>query len=531
MYLKNWVKSTKLGVRSLFMGYEYDYGESVMIPQKSADTSSILLGMRVAATNFKDCCVMSKINVQNRTIFCHDNIDILEGINSDSIDLIYLDPPFNKNRKFSAPMDSLAEGQAFSDIFREKDAKDEYVKEIEQEEPELYSLLMSLRRKGKGSANYDYCYLVYMSVRLIECRRLLKDTGSIYLHCDPLMSHYLKLVMDIIFGRDNFLNEIVWHYEGPQSPSPTKFGTKHDIILRYAKDKKQVKVMDIIEIQKEPFDSKKYKLDDKGRYYYTIPKGDYTESSIKKLDSEGKVFWNSKGTARIKKFVDLSDDKKFFIRKKKRSDVWKITSLGLAAGSKENTQWKTQKPLALLDVIVRASSDEGDMILDPFCGCSTTCVAAEKLGRKWIGIDRDSKTDTVVIRRLEKEVHKEDDSGTASLFDWTKEVHSHSVPPTRTDGGGKELKKKYVYVISNPQYPNEYKVGVASDVKKRLATYQTSDPNRAYKKEFSLPTPYFNEIENEIHNHKKFKPKHEWVVGDLKEIIKTIKSLHKKISN
>ncbi|MCY4312270.1 MAG: hypothetical protein OXD44_00970, partial [Gammaproteobacteria bacterium] len=135
---------------------------------------------------------MTECNVKNRTIFNDDNLDVLRGINSECIDLIYLDPPFNKNKKFTAPIGSSAVGAEFSDIFREKDVKDEWLVTIEQDHPELYHYLKGVRGVGNP---YNFAYLAYMGIRLLECYRVIKQTGSIYLHCDPTMSHYLKTAM------------------------------------------------------------------------------------------------------------------------------------------------------------------------------------------------------------------------------------------------------------------------------------------------------------------------------------------------
>ncbi len=138
---------------------------------------------------------MSECNIKNRTVFCDDNLDIMRGINSECIDLIYLDPPFNKNKKFTAPIGSSAEEASFKDVFREEDLKDEWVQTIREDQPDLYHYLNGIKGIGKP---YNFAYLAYMAIRLIECRRLLKQTGSIYLHCDPTMSHYLKTTMDCI---------------------------------------------------------------------------------------------------------------------------------------------------------------------------------------------------------------------------------------------------------------------------------------------------------------------------------------------
>jgi len=194
-------------------------------------------------------------------------------------------------------------------------------------------------------------------------------------------------LLDEVFGGDNFLNEIIWSYEGPQSPSPIKFGSKHDMIIRYCRSRKDAVAYDLSHIEREPFDEAAYSRDSAGRFFYTIPKGDYSDVSIKRLDSEGKIHWTKNGSARIKKFLDVSPDGKELLKLKKTPDVWPITSLGLAAGSRENFGYPTQKPEALLERIIKASSKEGDLIADFFAGSGTTAAVAEKLGRKWIVSD------------------------------------------------------------------------------------------------------------------------------------------------
>lgn len=171
------------------------------------------------------------LNVEPRTIFCHDNLGVLRGINPQCIDLIYLDPPFNKKKVFTAPLGSAAAGASFSDIFRREDIKTEWVHSIATENNELHNLLVGIQ---SFSNEYNYCYCVYMAIRLMECQRILVPTGSLYLHCDPTMSHYLKLVMDCVFGERNFRNEIIWGYR-TGGASKRYFPRKHDIILHYGK--------------------------------------------------------------------------------------------------------------------------------------------------------------------------------------------------------------------------------------------------------------------------------------------------------
>ena len=173
---------------------------------------------------------MTGLNVNNRTIFCHDNLDIMRGINSDSVDLIYLDPPFNKNKKCTAPVGSSASGAFFDDIFREEDVKDEWLQTIKEDQPELYTYLSGIRGVGKS---YNFAYLAHMAIRLLECHRVLKPAGSIYLHCDPTMSHYPKTTMDCIFGEENFRNELIWYYSGGGA-SKRIWAKKHDVILFYS---------------------------------------------------------------------------------------------------------------------------------------------------------------------------------------------------------------------------------------------------------------------------------------------------------
>ena len=172
------------------------------------------------------------MNVSNRTLFISDNLPILRGIDSETIDLIYLDPPFNTKRQYKAPIGSPAEGASFKDIWTDSDVKHEWHGEIAEIHAELYQVIQA------SEAIYDKSmriYLTAMAVRLFEMHRILKPTGSIYLHCDPTASHYLKLVMDSLFGKNGFRNEIAWNkYIGRKNNARKKFGTQQDIILYYA---------------------------------------------------------------------------------------------------------------------------------------------------------------------------------------------------------------------------------------------------------------------------------------------------------
>ena len=288
---------------------------------------------------------MLECNVENRTIFCDDNLDVLQGINSECIDLIYLDPPFNKNKKFTAPIDSSAQGASFKDIFREDDLKEEWLIAIQENHPDLYYYLNGIKGICKP---YNFAYLAYMAIRLIECHRILKQTGSLYLHCDPTMSHYLKSTMDCIFGEDNFRNEIVWCYRG--GVPEFDFARKHDTILRYSKCKTVCFNVDSIRIP-------------------------YSTDSAERLSFTARSFRQN----RVYENYEQNP------LGKHPEDWWELQPI--LPSSKERLGYPTQKPIKLLERIIKASGNEDDIILDPLCGCATTCVAAERLKRKWIGID------------------------------------------------------------------------------------------------------------------------------------------------
>ncbi len=421
--------------------------------------------------------MLNNNSIKNRTIFCHDNLEILKGIDSDCVDLIYLDPPFNKKKIFTAPIGSNAEGASFSDIFREEDVKDEWLLDIKEDYYAVHDILVAVRTI-EGRTSYNFCYLAYMAIRLIECQRVLKPTGSIYLHCDMTMSHYLKLLMDCIFGEANFRNEIVWCYASG-GVSKRYFAKKHDAILFYSKS---------------------------DTYEFNTQYRDYSKGTVQRGLTQYKKNLNENYTLSDKGAV--------------QHDWWiDITPL-LSPTSKERQGYPTQKPLALLERIITASCPANGIVLDPFCGCATTCVAAEKLERQWVGVDVSIKAYELVQERLGKEVERKDE-----FEELRQKVHFRSSPPKRGDLGADTRVQKYVYIISNKKFnegiDKEWKVGIASDVKKRLNSYQTSDPDRGYVLEYSFLTPHFREIEKYI--HEKYKSRHEWVrEPDMQKIVKDI---------
>ena len=300
-------------------------------------------------------------NWAHQTIWTGDCLDILRGMNSASVDLIYLDPPFNSKANYAAPIGSKAAGAAFKDTWTLDDVDVEWINLIEAKHPALYRVLLAAMTAS------DKAYLAYMAARLLEMRRVLKATGSIYLHCDPTMSHYLKLLMDAVFGRKRFKNEIVWCYQ--RWTGATKyFQRMHDVVLLYGRSDDSM-----FRQLLEPHS----------------PKGIHRHKGRNRRTSI------SSGGALEQTYVDESGMKAM-------RDVWEISYLN--ANAKERVGYPTQKPLALLDRIISASSNPEDVVLDPFCGCATACIAAQGLHREWVGIDISPKAADLVRQRMRDEL-------------------------------------------------------------------------------------------------------------------------------
>ena len=287
-------------------------------------------------------------NFVDKTVWTGDNLDILRGMNSETIDLIYLDPPFNSNKNYEAPVGSKAAGAAFKDTWTLSDLDVAWMGLIADEQPAIaYMLDTTGRIHGKGMQSY----LTMMAVRLLEMRRVLKPAGTIYLHCDPYASHYLKMLMDAVFGVPSYRNEIIWHYR--RWPSKQKnFQRMHDVVLRYSKNE------DVTWNQLfDPLSAETLKRIKGGKKIVTF----FDEKTRKK---------RIRPTNETSKGVPMCD-------------VWDIKQI--VGPTRERTGYPTQKPLTLLERIIAASSNPGDVVLDPFCGCATACMAAEKLGRQWVG--------------------------------------------------------------------------------------------------------------------------------------------------
>ena len=329
---------------------------------------------------------MEPVNWKNRTLFHGDNLMFLRAMNSESVDLIATDPPFNKGRDFHATPDSLAAGAKFQDRWSwERDVHQDWVDQITDDFPRVMNVVQGSRSSYGDDMG---AFLCFMAVRLLEMHRVLKSTGSIYLHCDPTASHYLKELMDAVFGHKNFVNEVVWLYK-TGGMSKRWFGKKHDLVLFFAK-------------------SRNYTFNLLKEKSYLTHK--YGFSNVDILEDEGGPYT----------LVGMRD-------------YWDIPAL--RGNQPETTGFPTQKPITLYERMIRTSSNERGIVLDPFAGCATTLVAAERLKRQWVGIDIWDSAKAVVLQRLEREglIGEGTDRLHGHLF--TEDVHFTAKPPKRTDGG------------------------------------------------------------------------------------------------
>lgn len=364
-----------------------------------------------------------KSTLKNRTIFTRDNLEVMRGMVDECIDLVYLDPPFNSNHNYAAPIGSMAAGAEFKDTWTLDEIDLAWYGEIAEAYPGLYDLLTATR---KISGNSMMSYLIYIGIRVMEMKRLLKPTGSIYLHCDSTASHYLKLLMDEVFGHKNFRNQITWRRDDTvrgAKKNSRQWPRVNDHILFYVKSKKWEFVLPTKELTEEQI--KRYRYTDKdGRKYRTSDLGDYSEESIERLRNEGLIHVSKTGKESKKYFLDEARGTPY-------SDSWTdIQGFGVRSQAKEATGYPTQKPLVLLERIIEASSNDRDIILDPFCGCATTCVAAEKLNRQWIGIDISKKAADLVKERISRELG-------VLLF---KPIHRFDIPVDRAGKRSKDIK-------------------------------------------------------------------------------------------
>jgi len=369
--------------------------------------------------------------LKTNVLYYGDNLEILRRhIPDNSIDLVYLDPPFNSKKDYNilfkenGGIESEAQIKAFTDTWHWTQAAENTYHDIVTNGPLKVGQLIGALHDAIGQ-NDVMAYLVMMTARLIELHRVLKPTGSLYLHCDPTASHYIKLVLDQIFEPANFVldqifepanfrNEIVWRRTSAKGLAFTRFPSNHDIILRYSKSGKwgwnpQYKEHASEYVSNfyryvEPGTGRRYSLDNlvnpnKNRPHLTYEflgvtrVWRWTKERMQEAYEKGLVVQSRHGTVpRLKRYLDEQEGTPI-------DDIWQDVP-PIQAQASERLGYETQKPLALLERIIKASSNEGDIVLDPFCGCGTALVAAQKLNRRWIGIDITHLAITLMRNRL-----------------------------------------------------------------------------------------------------------------------------------
>jgi len=358
---------------------------------------------------------MGTVQGQN-ILYYGDNLEVLRlHVKDESVDLIYLDPPFNSNQTYNVLFaekngtNSAAQIRAFKDTWHwDLQAAETYEGTVEA--GGSVSEAMQAFRKILGSSDM-MAYVTMMAPRLVELHRVLRPTGSVYLHCDPTAGHYLKLLMDAVFGPKNFRNQIVWKRTSGHSDAK-RCGRIHDMLLFYAKSDASRWNRTYQSYDRQYLD-RYYRHKDKdgrrwmsdnlsaagltGRGYEYEWKGvgrvwRCPKSTMERLDREGRLYYTKQGVPRLKRYLDEAKGMPL-------QDVW-YDIQPLRSWHVERLGYPTQKPESLLERVIKASSNEGDVVLDPFCGCGTTVAAAQRLNRRWIGIDITHLAVTLIKYRL-----------------------------------------------------------------------------------------------------------------------------------
>ena len=351
-------------------------------------------------------------------LYYGDNLDVLrDSIASNSVDLIYLDPPFNSNANYNvlfrspAGAGSQAQIEAFEDTWHwGQEAESAFDQVMRSGNTAAADLLRAMRQFLND--NDMMAYIAMMAARLIELHRVLKPTGSLYLHCDPTASHYLKILLDAIFGADRFLNEVIWQRTGAHNDA-RRFGRVTDTILLYSRSAKYTFNPQFEEYEAAYIEERYRYKDPDGRRFWantaTSPtprpnmmyewKGQpsppngwrFERATMERMEQEGRLYYSKSGMVYAKNYLDEQ-------KGRAAQNLW--VDIPMSKSGAERLGYPTQKPLALLERILGSSSNPGDVVLDPFCGCGTTIHAAQKLGRQWIGIDVTHLAISLIERRL-----------------------------------------------------------------------------------------------------------------------------------
>ena len=364
-------------------------------------------------------------NFLDNTLYEMDNLIVLRGINSETVDLIATDPPFNTKRNRSGSAGEYEDKWTWlekgtkkrPDQWKWNEIHPKWLEEIKDNHESLHSAIKTAEVcQDKDTA----AFLCFLSVRLLEMHRILKPTGSIYLHCDSTVSHYIKTCMDAIFGKQNFRNEIVWRkYSGRKNNATRKFSTQSDSIFFYVKSKDSFFQPIYMPISEKEIEKKYIYTDDDGRKYRLSWGRHYQQTG-----EQRRIYLDEQPGAAV-------------------GSLWVEDGLQLNTSSNERTGSPDQKPVSLYERIIQASSKEGDLVLDPFCGCATTIIAANNLKRRWIGIDRRTDARYHIVTRLLGISRKDREHLKKYAIDeeWLDkqiqscEMHYQSEPPKRTDNG------------------------------------------------------------------------------------------------
>ncbi|MDQ1267314.1 MAG: hypothetical protein QG635_2468 [Bacteroidota bacterium] len=398
-------------------------------------------------------------------LFFGDCLDVLKDLHCRNpegfIDMIYIDPPFNSKRNYHILFESYdmsgtkAQKQAFADTWSNISYIDSLNEILEHlKDKNLYTFLKTIEQIGNSKSVISY--LTTMAIRIYFMKFVLKDTGTFFLHCDPTMSHYLKIICDFIFGKDNFRNEIVWKRMTASGFKGKKdIGASHDIIFRYSKSQNFNYYPVIKDYTQEYIKEKFNKTDEYGRKFKDEKIGTATsEDTIERLKSDGRIYYTKNGTLRIKHYLDEAVG--FPI-----DDVWSDLP-PINSQAKERLGYDTQKPEALLERIIKSSSKEGDLIADFFCGCGTTVAVSQRLNRRWLGVDISHLAIRLIMKRLTDPFEEETKVKIRSLIEingFPKDIDSAKELALSKDKGRMKFEDWIIEVmlggISNPKKNTE----------------------------------------------------------------------------
>lgn len=386
------------------------------------------------------------MNVKPNTYIVGDNLAVLRGMDSGIVDLVVLDPPFNSGETYASPMGGEQAAQSFDDAWRWSDLNVRWLAEISEQCEALSKVIAAARLSQPSKHHATAAYLAFMGVRLLEVRRVMKASGSIYLHCDDTANAYLRQLLDCVFGHNNFKNEIIWRRNSGGKSSSRQFPRNHDVIYHYAGVGATFNPQTIPHAPDSEYVRSAYRHDDgdgrglwtpdrlmargvrngpsgkswrginptdRHQHWFTPTQGAMKEyivahdlipgwphayktpqEKLDAMDAAGLIHWSKGGLPYRKQYLAAVPGLQV-------DDIW--TDIKRLTGqSAEKNEWLTQKPWDLVRRMIRASTNPGDLVLDPFAGCATTCCAAALEGRNWIGIDIDPAGPTVVREQLLK---------------------------------------------------------------------------------------------------------------------------------